>query len=773
MHAGEGHHPHGAPDPKPIVDFIEQHTPIHVEKGPVGNSQWRPVPGHIMTPWADQVNPNDPLPEYPRPQMVRKDWVNLNGLWDYAIQPMDAPRPIAFDGRILVPFPVESALSGVRKPLWKDERLWYRRIFETPYLTNGKRLLLHFGAVDWEANVFINGEFIGKHRGGYDAFSFDITENVKVGEANELMVAVFDATGQGQPAGKQNFNKFIKPGGIAYAACSGIWQTVWLESVSDDHISQLSIVPDVDGGCVRVTVAAAGRDAGTRPTSQVEIEVLNGDQVVARSTGAAAVEHQIAIANPQLWSPNDPFLYDLRVRYGDDEVTSYFGMRKIALGKDANGFTSLVLNDKPLFQAGPLDQGYWPDGLYTAPTDEALRWDISEMKRLGFNMVRKHIKVESARWFYWCDKLGLLVWQDMPNGGGGQGGNREHEGVMGSPEVAQQFEVELHEMIDQFRNHPSIIMWVIFNEAWGQYDTARLAKQVKSFDPSRIVNSASGWADIGCGDVHDRHNYPTPVCPEPEPSRASVLGEFGGVGLWISGHTWAGPTWGYRSVTGERSLTRRYLALWREVWKLRETRGLCAAVYTQWTDIETEGNGLYTYDRKLLKANAKEIADAHRGEFAKPVVFEDVVPTSLEKPVSWRYTNHTPKENWFTSSFDDSSWQVGKAGFGATDFSEAPVRTVWESDEIWLRREFVLNEENLHFPALRVFHSQEIEIYLNGILAVRSLGRTHTFEELDISFEAAQTLRSGVNHISVYCSRGKRIPYIDVGLVQEVSREEE
>ena len=413
-------------------------------------------------------------------------------------------------------------------------------------------MLLNFGAVDWETKVFINGIAVGEHRGGYDAFSFDITDAVKPEAENELVVAVFDATGQGQPAGKQNYRKFIKPDGISYAASSGIWQTVWIESVSAERVESLKLVPDLNEKCLRVTVTGNG----TTPGTVVEVIALQGQQEIGRISGQVGVELQIPIVNARLWTPDDPFLYDLKVRLGSDEVTSYFGMRKIALGKDANGFTSLLLNDQPLFQAGPLDQGYWPAGLYTAPTDDALRWDVAEMKRLGFNMVRKHLKVEPARWLYWCDKLRLLVWQDIPNGGGGGGGDRTKEGLIGEPAAAQQFELELQEMISQFRNHPSIVMWVVFNEAWGQYDTQRLTSEVKLRDPTRIVNSASGWADIGSGDVPDKHNYPAPVCPEPEAQRASVLGEFGGIGLSIPNHTWAGPTWGYRSVTVSRHRDR-------------------------------------------------------------------------------------------------------------------------------------------------------------------------------------------------------------------------
>jgi hypothetical protein len=499
----------------------------------------------------------------------------------------------------------------------------------------------------------------------------------------------------------------------------------------------------------------------------VLITAWNGQQEIARIQGRSGTELKLPIPNARLWSPEDPFLYDLKVRLGDDEVSSYFAMRKVALGKDENGFTSILLNNKPVFQAGPLDQGYWPDGIFTAPTDEALRWDLSEMKRLGFNMVRKHIKVEPERWFYWCDKLGLLVWQDMPSGGGGGGGDREKEGKIGNPEVAKQFEAELREMIDQFENHPSIIMWVIFNEAWGQYDTQRLTNEVKSLDPSRIINSSSGWADVGCGDINDWHVYPGPACPEPEAKRAVALGEFGGIGLSIPDHTWTGSAWGYRSVSGVRSLTRRYVDLWRDVWKLKAKNGLCAAIYTQWTDIETEGNGLYTYDRKILKVDPQQVADAHRGHFNPPTTFEIVIPTSKDQPALWRYTTEQPATSWYEQSFNDKSWREAEAGFGMKDFSHATARTLWDSEEIWLRRDFVLPQGKLNHPALHVLHGQEVEIYLNGVLAVRKSGRNSEYEEFDISEAAIQTLKPGLNQISIHAQRGKNSNFIDVGLVQE------
>ena len=726
-------------------------------------AEWKPVPGHLLTRWSAAVDPQNPLPEYPRPQLQRPAWTNLNGLWDYALLPLEAEAPTAFDGQILVPYPVESALSGVKKPLRKDQRLWYRRSFQAPATPPGHRLLLHFGAVDWEARVSLNGHLCGTHRGGYDAFSFDITDAVKPGADNALIVAVADATGAGQAIGKQNFNKIAKPGGIAYSPSSGIWQTAWLESVPPVHIADLHFVPDLPRSGLRLTVPSSTSHA----PSEVEITAFDGAQEVARLRGPSDQELFLPIPKPHLWTPDDPFLYTLHLRLGQDEVRSYFGMRHIALGKDPLGFTAMLLNGQPLFQVGPLDQGFWPDGLHTAPTDAALRWDIEQMKRLGFNMVRKHIKIEPSRWFYWCDKLGLLVWQDMPSGGAGQGGDREKEGTPVSPELTRQFEEELHLMVQQHRNHPSVIMWVIFNEAWGQYDTRRLTQQVKAWDPSRLVNSSSGWADQGTGDLNDWHNYPTPVCPKPEPSRAAVLGEFGGIGLPTPDHTWVESAWGYRGVTGTRSLTRKYGELWRQVHALR-SQGLNAAVYTQLTDVETEGNGLFTYDREILKIDPAVALQAHRGHFAPPLTFQSVAPTAELDPVLWRFTSTPPAPDWHQPHFDDSAWAQGPAGFGAPDFKGASPRTPWTADELWLRRSLALPPGELHFPALRILRGQEIEVYLGGTLAMQLKGSDSAYDEFDLLPAAAAQLRPGQScTLAIHCRRGKSPPLLDAGLMQE------
>jgi beta-galactosidase/beta-glucuronidase len=588
---------------------------------------WRPVPGNIMTRWAKDVTPENVWPEYPRPQMTRREWQNLNGLWDYAIAEKAKSKLQNYDGKILVPFPVESALSGVKRSVRPEELLWYRRIFTIPAGWRGKRILLHFGAVDWETKVFVNNQPVGDHVGGYVPFWFDITDALQNGE-NELTVSVWDPTdAHWQQRGKQVLN----PKSIWYTAVSGIWQTVWLEPVPQAYIAGLKITPDVDLGTVSVKVDVKGRVSPVVETGQggVRVAVYDAGKLVAQiGTVSTEAVIKLSIADPKLWSPDSPHLYDLVVETGEDRVESYFGMRKFSVEAGR-----LCLNDQPMFQFGPLDQGYWPDGLYTPPTDEAMRRDIELVKGLGFNMLRKHVKVEPARYYYYCDRLGVIVWQDMVSGGRAQ---TEWEGMLsllfnprrrndrayrrfGRENAAsrEDFRRELGEMMDALHNFTCIGVWVPFNEGWGQFDAKDVDKWMRSYDSTRLVDHASGWFDQGAGDFTSRHIYNLALKPvPPEKNRAMALTEFGGYSLKVEGHLWnPAEEYGYKKFQTQQGLTNAYVDLLETQLKPWIDAGLSAAIYTQTTDVEIEVNGYVTYDREVEKLDFERVRAAHRGLF--------------------------------------------------------------------------------------------------------------------------------------------------------------
>lgn len=572
---------------------------------------WQPVEGKVMTRWAEDVTPETAHTEYPRPQMKRQDWLNLNGMWEYAIRAEEEPAPRQYDGFILVPFPVESALSGVKRPVGGENRLWYRRTFTVPEDWTTKRVLLHFEGVDWETRIWVNGSELGTHRGGYDPFGFDISDALKKRGEQEVILSVWDPVDEGtQPRGKQ----VREPHGIWYTSVTGIWGTAWLEPVAETHIESLKVIPDIDTNEVHVTVQCP--ESAPDHTVEASVSVPGKDSSPIRGTGITGQKISLVLQDVRLWSPDSPFLYDLELILKDsqgrevDRVDSYFGMRKISVEKDETGVNRLFLNDRAQFMLGPLDQGWWPDGLYTAPTDEALRYDLEVTKQLGMNMLRKHVKVEPRRFYYWCDKLGVIVWQDMPSGDAFLGKDRED--IQRSPGSAAQFEAELERMIASLLNHPSIVVWVPFNEGWGQYDTGRIVELIRKLDPTRLVDNASGWADRGVGDVHDIHAYPGPEAPPNESSRAAVLGEFGGLGLPLKGHTWQDEkNWGYRSFENAEDLAQAYLELIQKL-KVLTDGGLAAAVYTQTTDVEIEVNGLMTYDRAVIKMDPGQVAELNR-----------------------------------------------------------------------------------------------------------------------------------------------------------------
>ena len=577
-------------------------------------AQWKPAGDKIKTSWGEQLDPKNVLPEYPRPIMERSDWKNLNGLWKYAITPKGTPAPAAYQGDILVPFAVESSLSGVGKMINEKEELWYQRTFDVPSAWRGKQILLHFGAVDWKAEVWVNDVKVGEHTGGFTPFYFDITSVLNKGN-NDLVVKVWDPSDRGeQPRGKQIAN----PHGIWYTPVTGIWQTVWLEPVATQYITNLKTTPDIDNNSVKVEVAA-----NTTSADKVEVKVFDGKNLVAKGAALNGVPVELAMpTNAKLWSPDSPFLYNMEVTlYKDgkaiDQVKSYTAMRKYSIRKGQNGITRLQLNNKDYFQFGPLDQGWWPDGLYTAPTDEALVYDLKKTKDFGYNMVRKHVKVEPARWYTHCDQLGLIVWQDMPNGGPSpQWQARNYfngREVIRSAASEANYRKEWKEIIDCLYSYPSIAVWVPFNEAWGQFKTPEIVAWTKEYDPSRLVNPASGGNHYTCGDILDLHHYPGPNMFLYDPRRATVLGEYGGIGLVVEGNTWVNDkkNWGYVKFNTSDEVTNEYIKYGKHLLELIQ-KGFSAAVYTQTTDVEGEINGLMTYDRKVIKMNEAKVREINQ-----------------------------------------------------------------------------------------------------------------------------------------------------------------
>lgn len=552
----------------------------------------------LTTPWGEKVTPANAHREYPRPQLTRSDWKNLNGSWQFAAAKAGEQPPVGrkLAEKILVPYPVESQLSGIER---HEDRMWYRRTFTVPSdwkIGSAKRLQLNFGAVDWRSEVYVNGTKVAEHKGGYDKFSADVTDALKPGRTQELIVGVYDptdaASGENPPVGKQR----LDPSGIWYTPSSGIWQTVWMEPVATDHVDSLKLTPDAAAGTLTV------EPQGVRPGLAVTATAYDGKRKVATVTGRTGSPLTLKIKNPRLWSPDDPFLYDLKVSVGADRVNSYFGLRSITV-ENVNGTPRTVLNGKPVFMMATLDQGFWPDGLHTAPSDKALAYDLKMHKAMGFNSVRKHIKVEPDRWFYWADRLGLLVWQDMP---------AMTAGVNPSTAARAEYELEMKQMIDEHISSPSIVMWVTFNEGWGQYDVGRIATQAKAWDPTRLVNNQSGLnlgADGGTGDIMDEHGYPSPALPpRPDGKRATVMGEYGGLGLAVPGHAWSVQQ-SYVDVD-PATYTDDYLTKLAEVHALA-CKGGNGAVYTQIADVEGELNGLITYDRKVVKPDVPRVKAAH------------------------------------------------------------------------------------------------------------------------------------------------------------------
>ena len=576
-------------------------------------AQWAPAGDKIKTKWADNLDPDHVLPEYPRPIMERTDWENLNGLWDYAILPRGEQEPSQFAGKILVPFAVESSLSGVQQRVGAENELWYKKTFKIPSKWGNKNILLHFGAVDWKTEVYLNDIKIGTHQGGYTPFSFDITPFLKSGE-QKMVVKVFDPTDTGyQPRGKQ----VNKPHGIWYTPVTGIWQTVWLEPVNEKHISAVKNVPDIDNNRIAVDVCTQN----TNRTDIVEVKIFDNDNLINSAKSVAGQSLEISIPNVKLWSTDSPFLYEMEINLYSkgkvvDRVKSYFAMRKVSMKRDKTGVMRMQLNNKDIFHFGPLDQGWWPDGLYTAPTDEALLYDIQKTKDFGYNMIRKHIKVEPARWYTHCDRLGILVWQDMPNGDKGPQWQM-HKYFTGTEAVRTaeseaNYRREWKDIMDYLYSYPCITVWVPFNEAWGQFKTQEIAEWTKAYDPSRLVNAASGGNHYRTGDMLDMHHYPSPKILIADPERVNVLGEYGGIGLPMEGHLWQpDKNWGYVQFKNPTEVTDKYIEYAESLKDMIRTT-YSAAVYTQTTDVEVEVNGLITYDRKEIKVDEDRLRKINR-----------------------------------------------------------------------------------------------------------------------------------------------------------------
>lgn len=577
------------------------------------SAQWKPAGEKIKTVWASKVEPNHVLPEYPRPIMERKEWKNLNGLWNYAILEVGKAAPEKYDGQILVPFAVESSLSGVMKDVGAKNELWYNTSFTIESNWKGQNILLHFGSVDWRTEVWLNGVKIGSHTGGYTPFSFDITPFI-TGKTQQLTVKVWDPSNEGpQPRGKQ----VRSPEGIWYTPVTGIWQTVWIEPVNKKNITTIRTTPNIDQNVINIKPEVAGASYG----DLIEVTVYEDSKALVTVKASAGENIEIVLNNPKLWSPESPFLYKTNVKLISnrkmvDEVKSYFAMRKIGSKRDSNGVLRMQLNNKDYFQYGPLDQGWWPDGLYTAPTDEALKYDIVKTKELGFNMIRKHVKVEPDRWYTHCDEIGILVWQDMPSGDEQPiwQNKKYFEGneLQRTPKSEEIYKKEWKEIMDHLYSYPSIVVWVPFNEAWGQFKTVEITDWTKNHDPSRLVNSSSGGNHFQTGDILDLHNYPGPELYLYDARRVTVLGEYGGIGLPVEGHLWrANDNWGYVKFKNNAEVTNEYIKYATELKKLVKT-GFSAAVYTQTTDVEGEVNGFMTYDRKVDKMDFEKVSTINK-----------------------------------------------------------------------------------------------------------------------------------------------------------------
>ncbi len=572
----------------------------------------------LITKWGQNFNPDEVLPEYPRPGMVRDSYYNLNGVWEYGILPDGAPED--YQGTILVPYSPETLLSGVGKILCPHETLYYRKNFSLPEGFKKSRVLLHFGAVDQECRVFLNGASLGQHKGGYLPFTFDITEFLKDG-SNTLTLAVKDRTEQAPYGrGKQKLKKRGKYASLFYTPQSGIWKTVWLESVEENYIQSFKITPLFDSSSVMLHIQPLRRG------KEISVEIIDGARTAAQGSADENGNIRLYIPNAVPWTPETPYLYDVVIRMENDTVRGYFGMRKLSAARDKEGILRFFLNNRPVFFNGILDQGYWPESLLTPPSDEALQHDILTLKNLGFNTIRKHIKVESDRFYYHCDRLGMLVWQDMPNGGGdynmffvtymtnafdwfARGVKDNHYRLFKrqDPEGRKQYYQELEDMVSHLYNFPSVAVWVPFNEGWGQFDAHKATSLIRRLDETRLINEACGWFDQGGGDMYSIHNYVHKLNVRPQPDRVVALTEYGGYAYPVENHVACEKEFGYQFYHSKEELTKNYRRLWTEEIFPNLKKGLCSAIYTQTSDVEEEINGIMTYDRAMVKLEEETV----------------------------------------------------------------------------------------------------------------------------------------------------------------------
>ncbi len=743
-------------------------------------AQWKPSQTRLMTEWGRAIKPDAVWSEYPRPQLARTEWANLNGIWSYAITPKDAAQPKAWDGQLLVPFAPEAPLSGVGRLVEPSEALWYRRTFSTSK-SEGLQTLLNFEAVDYEASVWVNGQLIGAHRGGHTPFSFNITGALKKAGENELVVRVLDATEGYQLHGKQK----LRNEGIWYTRVTGIWQTVWIESVPEMRIDDLDYACDIAIGAVTITPKVTNLKEG----ASIRLTASFNGEAVGETKGDASRPLSLTFANAQLWSPDKPNLYDLKLDLLDasgatvDSVKAYTALRAFGKSKNAQGHWELTLNGQPLFHWGPLDQGWWPDGLLTPPSDAAMRSDIEFLKECGFNMIRKHIKVEPRRYYHHCDKIGMIMWQDQVSNGYGK--NREEESTSPRwtrmapnptdanwPEDAHsQWLDEYKRMVDHLRDAPCIGVWVPFNEAWGQHATMEVGKFAAELDPTRLINIASGGNFWPVGDIADHHEYPHPAFPTSDKrfdNYVKVVGEFGGHGWPVKEHLWRtdANNWGYgglpKSMEEWQGRYRTSIAILAGL----RSEGIGAGVYTQTTDVEGEINGLLTYDR-VRKVDPAWLREQSQFLLKSPtkLTSKTVLQSTAEEPSQmWQFTTTAPAEKWMQPSFNSSAWGEAEAGFGAGNPAppDAKIRSAWTSSEIWIRKSFDLTELPKESVYLRLYHDEDCVVYINGKEVARLNGYSTRYLNLPLADQGA--LVQGKNVIAIHCKQTGGGQFIDAGI---------